>query len=269
MWKSFLNPSGRPFLSAPFNFALSLWFQPFKYSNYSAGAIYLAIQNLPRNERFTTENIVLVAVIPGPGPHEPKKTMNSYLHPLIKELNELWKGVLMESALGNSVIVQSALVCTACDIPASRKVSGFVGHSAFHGCSRCLKEFPTEAFGQKPDYTGTDRSAWPPRTMDLHREQALRHKDCATQAKQKEIEYAYGCRYSVLLKLPYYDVIRHCIVDPMHNLLLGTAKHMLSVWTSLGIINKSHYLQIQQKVDAFVTPSDVGRIPSKIVKFHC
>lgn len=32
----------------------------------------------------------------------------------------------------------------------------------------------------------------------------------------------------------------------------------------MGIIDKSHYIQIQEKVDVFVTPSDIGRIPSKI-----
>ena len=82
--------------------------------------------------------------------------MNSYLDPLVKELNELWKGVVMQSSIGNPVLVRSALICTACDIPGSRKISGFLGHSAHRGCSRCLKVFPTAVFGEKPDYTGTD-----------------------------------------------------------------------------------------------------------------
>lgn len=124
----------------------------------------------------------------------------------------------MESALGTLVIVRSALICTACDIPASRKVSGFVGHNAFRGCSRCLKTFPTEAFGQKPDYTGTDRSSWAPRKMEVHRKQSILHKQCNTLQKQKEIEHEYGCRYSVLLELPYYNIIRYCVIDPMHNI---------------------------------------------------
>ena len=74
VWEIFLAPNGVPFLSLPFNFAFSLnvdWFQPFKYSTYSAGAMYIAIQNLPREERYTPENVLLVGVIPGP--HEPKK----------------------------------------------------------------------------------------------------------------------------------------------------------------------------------------------------
>ena len=69
VWNSFLNPFGKPFLSIPYNYALSLnvdWFQPFKHSTYSAGAVYIAIQNLPRSERYTSENVLLIGVIPGP-----------------------------------------------------------------------------------------------------------------------------------------------------------------------------------------------------------
>lgn len=265
VWKSFLNPSGVPFLSLPFNFALSLnidWFQPFKHSTYSAGAIYIAIQNLPREERYTPDNILLVGVIPGP--NEPKRTMNSYLDPLVKELNELWKGVIMQSALGNPVLVRSALICTACDIPASRKISGFDGHNAHRACSRCLKVFPTAVFGEKPDYTGTNRSTWTPRTMESHLKHSLLHKKCDTRSQQITIERDHGCRYSLLVRLPYYDNIKFCIVDPMHNLLLGTAKHMISVWTSTGVIKKNHLLDIQEMVDRFITPSDIGRIPANI-----
>ena len=265
VWQDFLNPEGIPFLSLPYNFALSLnidWFQPFKYTTYSAGAIYIAVQNLPRSERYCSENVILVGIIPGP--HEPKKTVNSYMQPLVAELNELWKGVVMQSSSGISVLVRAALICTACDIPASRKVSGFVGHSAYHACSRCLKEFPTSQFGQKPDFSGTDRDNWILRSKISHNQHAHEHKNANTYQQQKIIEREHGCRYSVLIELPYYNVIRFCVIDPMHNLLLGTAKHMLTVWTSIGIIEKSHFLHIQEKVDAFITPSDIGRIPSKI-----
>ena len=49
----------------------------------------------------------------------------------------------------------------SCDIPASRKVSGFVGHDAYRACSRCLKAFPTKNFGGKPDFSGIDWDKWP------------------------------------------------------------------------------------------------------------
>jgi len=41
-----------------------------------------------------------------------------------------------------------------CDLPAGRKVCGFLSHSATLGCSKCLKEFPG-AVGNK-DYSGFD-----------------------------------------------------------------------------------------------------------------
>lgn len=170
----------------------------------------------------------------------------------------------MQSFTGTMVIVRAALICTACDIPASRKVSGFVGHNAFRACSRCLKSFPTASFGEKPDYTGFDRTHWPPRSNEVQRKYSQKHKECRTAAGKKVIEREYGCRYSVLLELPYYDIVRMCVVDPMHNLLLGTAKHLLSVWKSRDILLQNHFDVIQQRVDSFVTPHDVGRIPSRI-----
>ena len=265
VWKEFLNPNGMPFLSVPFNFALTLnidWFQPFKHTNHSTGAMYLSIQNLPRHERYASENVLLVGIVPGP--HEPSKTMNDYLTPLVEELIELWQGVIMQSFSKTNVLVRAALLCTAYDIPAARKVSSFVGHSALHGCSKCLKTFPTSCFGDKPDYTGFDRTLWEMRSKESHHQHAQAHKHCKTAQQQKCIEREYGCRYSVLLELPYYDVIRMCVIDPMHNLLLGTAKHMVSVWRSCGIILDKDLESIQHAVDSFTTPSDIGRIPTRI-----
>ncbi len=99
------------------------WFQQ---TTHSTGVMYLAIQNLPRKERYLCENVIVVGVIPGP--KEPKKTMNSFLQPLVDELLQLWEGVVMKGANGINVLVRGALICVACDIPAARKVCGFLGH---------------------------------------------------------------------------------------------------------------------------------------------
>ena len=137
-------------------------------------------------------------------------------------------------------------------------------HRARKACTKCLKNFPTTSFGDQPDYTGFDRETWPIRTNAAHRQHALEHRTCQTLSSQKEIEQTYGCRYSVLLRLPYFDPVRMCVIDPMHNLLLGTARHMISVWKELKILKASDFDNIQARVDAFVAPDDVGRIPTKI-----
>ena len=61
------------------------WFQPFDHTTDSYGAMYLTIMNLPREERFRKENVILVGVIPAME-HEPSN-VNSFLYPLVQELN--------------------------------------------------------------------------------------------------------------------------------------------------------------------------------------
>ena len=48
LWKEFQVYNGVPFLSEPHNFAFNInldWFQPFKHSTYSIGAIYMTVMN--------------------------------------------------------------------------------------------------------------------------------------------------------------------------------------------------------------------------------
>ncbi len=69
IWNDFQNVNGHPFLSAPHNFCFTLnvdWFQPFKRTTHSTGVMYIAIQNMPRKERYLCENVIVVGVIPGP-----------------------------------------------------------------------------------------------------------------------------------------------------------------------------------------------------------
>ena len=87
VWKDFQSWNGVPFLSGDNSYGLMMnidWFQPFKRSQYSMGAIYLAVMNLPRHLRFKSENMILVGLIPGP--NKPKLSINTFLKPLVDEL---------------------------------------------------------------------------------------------------------------------------------------------------------------------------------------
>lgn len=65
-----------------------------------------------------------------------------------------------------------------------------------------------------------------------------------------------------MLKLDYFDAPRMLVVDPMHNLFLGGAKHFLkAVWLEKGVTSAGDCAAIQDRVDRFVVPSDIGRIP--------
>ena len=58
LWKEFRFVFNRPFLDAPNNAGVALnidWFNPFEHTQYSIGAIYLTVLNLPREVRYSTE----------------------------------------------------------------------------------------------------------------------------------------------------------------------------------------------------------------------
>ena len=57
LWKEMHSINGDPYLLLPNNLCLALnvdWFNPYKQTPYSAGAIYLCILNLPRAEQHDT-----------------------------------------------------------------------------------------------------------------------------------------------------------------------------------------------------------------------
>ena len=96
--------------------------------------------------------MILVGIMPGPC--ESALTINSYLSPLVEELKEFWRGVLIPVKCNGTTInmnVRLAINCVSCDIPASRKVCGFLGHFAKLACNKCLKEF------NQHDYSGFER----------------------------------------------------------------------------------------------------------------
>ena len=162
---------------------------------------------------------------------------------------------------GRSTRIRAAISCLACDVPAARKVLGFIGHRGYRGCSRCLKIFPTEHFGDYTDYSGFEKSNWEPRSHALHVWYARRQKTAKTDGERKAIESEFGARYSLLYELPYYNAISSCVIDPMHCLILG----ILKVWISQDLLSQENFSTIQSRVNEFRCPSDIGCIPYKIL----
>jgi hypothetical protein len=144
VWQNFQTVNGRDFLALPNNIALSMnvdWFRPFEHSPYSIGVIYFVILNLPQNLRYKQDNIIVGGIIPGP--HEPSKTLNTVLTPFVDDFLRLWQGIALTLPEPNlPVRIRAALLCVCCDVPACRKVCGFLGHNGRLACSKCNKPFP-------------------------------------------------------------------------------------------------------------------------------
>ena len=267
IWKEFLNVAGAPFLAAPLAFGLMLnidWFQPYTHTVSSVGVIYLVVMNLPRTLRYKPENLMIIGIIPGPT--EPRHDLNSYLDPLIEELLKFWSGIKLRICSSTGVVreevVKCAILCVSCDLPAARKACGFLSYSAKLGCSRCLKVFPGKVGEQ--DYSGFDRSQWEPRTDAKHRDNVKKLEKCISKAERTSMESNFSCRYSSFLDLGYFSPTRFLVIDPMHNLFLGTGKRIIALRIQQNLLGNHEFEQIQRFVDNVVVPADVGRIPTKI-----
>ena len=66
-------------------------------------------------------------------------------------------------------------------------------------------------------------------------------------------------------KLEYFDPILHTVIDPMHNLFLGTAKKIFKkILIPRGLLKEKELKEIEARVDSVAVPSTIGRIPRKI-----
>lgn len=172
-----------------------------------------------------------------PGPHEPSlsDSVNTYLRPLVDDLDILWKaGIYLKSADSPlfSEKYRCALLCISCDIPASRKAGGFLARSARKGCNKCLVNFPSCLHKECDRLSflkvGTSR------TDDAHRLHVAQISKATTKQERQRAESEHGVRFSEFLRLPYYKPIQFLTVDPMHNLFLGTAKGFFKdIWTAM------------------------------------
>ena len=79
-----------------------------------------------------------------------------------------------------------------------------------------------------------------------------------------KIESQSSYRNTELIRLPYFSPTEMLVIDPMHNLFLGTAKYVLkSIWIDNKIVAEDDLAENQARIDAVTVPSDMGRIHIK------
>ena len=159
--------------------------------------------------------------------------------------------------------VVASLLCVAADIPATRKECGFVWHSANGACSKCFKFFPG-GFREKKNFSGfLQRSSWPKRDGVSHKRNCERLKAAKSQSEYGRLSSLYGVHYSALCKLEYFDCVRFHVIEPMHNLFLGTAVYVFKLWAK-NVFSKAQLKELSKKIDELNTATFTGRIPRKI-----
>lgn len=249
------------------------WFQPWDATQYSVGLIFAVVLNLPRTARYRPENMLLVGVIPGPS--EPK-TVNPHVEAFVDELLEMQAMPLECEHRGRPRRVPVVLLGVTADIPALRKLCGFAGHSAERGCSKCMALFrPTNRGNRKRNIEDAEREhdpndalygkldpAWTPRDIDAHRQAAQAYQESNRGARDRIVR-EQGLRWSQLLRLPHFNIVRQHTVDVMHTVFLGTVKRVRERW--MAMLSEDVRTQLQAVVDRACVPSDVTRLTGKFL----
>ena len=166
--------------------------------------------------------------------------------------NRLWSGMTRTDCYKLSTSESSIPMTYRRALLLVRKLCGFKGHSVHRGCSKCFKYFPG-GFNEKTDYSGFHRDTWPPLHNSSHRKHAKMVRKASTQAKHESLTTKYGVYYSCLLELEYFDAVKFTAIDPMHNLFLGTAKHVFKRRTLRLLKAEFIYLMLEQGLDGYPT----------------
>ena len=85
-----------------------------------------------------------------------------------------------------------------------------------------------------------------------------------TVTDRNKVLHESGIRFSELLNIPHFDIVCCHVIDPMHNIFLGLAKHMIHTWKDKDKLRHQQFSQLQEKVDSLTPPPKIGRIPRKI-----
>ncbi|GBC49454.2 hypothetical protein GLOIN_2v1776801 [Rhizophagus irregularis DAOM 181602=DAOM 197198] len=104
------------------------------------------------------------------------------------------------------------------------------------------------------------------RDLEDFRQNAIAWRNCKTKDERNQHVSNNLVRWTELLRLPYFNPIRHCVVDPMHNLFLRIASWIVKrLWIDRGKISKDDLKIMEKRAETIKLPADMGRIPNKIL----
>ncbi|GBE87684.1 hypothetical protein SCP_1103610 [Sparassis crispa] len=249
-----------------YGLALSMnldWFGLLSGRPHSTGPIYLALNNLPRDQRYFQLNVICLAVLPGPG--EPnQQQLNHALEPGIKEMIELHKGIEMSVHDDDAATVYADFLCDNCDTPAARKVSGTASHNHdFHPCLYCginiLDINKSSGYDnsrpEKDDYKLL-KHAFSARGVSIRRESAILCN--------------HGVRWSIMNLLAGWLPSSQTVLDFMHAVFLGIIAHLYLDLLFKGYMfsgiggDDSPKQKFEDTVNSVRWPSHVTRLPKNL-----
>jgi hypothetical protein len=206
--------------------------------------------NLPPQERFKRQNILVVGFVPGP--NNPKN-LDSFMYPLIEEFRALGHGIEAWNGYRDKAFTLRAHITVVTgDMPGRSKLQGFKGSRALRYCPYCyVRAVYSGRSTYCPFHMPTDL---PPDSAAVGREDydilalRLREDNDTRQAAKNivalgsdELGKQYGINnLAILAGLPSVDLVKSFPPDSMHlfweNILPDLVKHWRGRFDTLSPI---------------------------------
>ena len=150
--------------------------------------------------------------------------------------------------------------------PSSWMEGQWVSYSANLRCSHCYCSFSTD--GLQRNYSCIDWSLWKTRNNQQHRQGVSKLTTC-TPTERAKTESKLGCRFSVLLDLPYFDpvyilhmlVYIHSNAQPLPRLCKVIRTKIL---INTDMLDNCKLILVNKRLQSVHIPFHIGRLPTKI-----
>lgn len=254
----------------------------------SCWPIILINFSLPPSERFRLENIIPVALLPGP--HAPKD-FNSFLRPLIDECKVLARGVCAYDASltlsGEPVgrfILRAFPISLHGDMPAVKHCTCMKGHNGVRPCRYCeikgvrdqsKPRAPYYVPLRQPDRPEAPPMSWDPRALPLRtiprlRAQLKKIEDTRlskTERKKARQRWGINEKCDLFEELPSLSPTKSLPHEWMHLFLENNGKNLVSLWVGdfKGLALEEEGFRIDKKVWSIIgadTAAAGSMIPS-------
>lgn len=271
--KELPGPDGEPFFQNPLppdntelRIALTQGVDWFSYlrsliaPSHSSGPMTFNIANFEPHIKYRTSNVLLGGILPGPK-EQTGDQVQFYQKVFVNELLRLYYigFTIRTKRYPDGRLVRVVLVCVICDKPAAVKLGGFGSHSHTFFCHRCwiqqLEKATAAAFQQ---------NAFPPRSHEEHAARGSQYANLENETLRKAFVKEFAARWAELSRLPYFNLCRMIVIDPMHNLILGLIKtHFYNIWVQLKVLRKTKELRrFHDLLSKLQLPSFLGRLPA-------
>lgn len=226
--------------------------------------IYLAINELSPQNRFSRKNILLVGIWQGKG----KPPFKEFFRIFSQDMNSLFNDGVEVEIEDDTNNVRLALLCGIADLPAKAEILNMSYFNGSHACIKC--EEPGMTVRQGKGYA----RCFPYRVKEtrysdrIHEEVVMNMRIGTTKNLSKGFKGVSGFQY-----LEGYNLVLGTVPDYMHGVLLGVTKSLMKKWFSPSESGNEYFIGkhlkvISEKMKNIKPPDSIERLPRDLEKHY-